>query len=456
MLLAAVDDRLAAAAVMMGNTENFACANFNPPGSTDDAEQDLVGGCPLGFDRWDLLYPIAPKPLLFEVSAKDYFGTYSPSYLTSGWEEYGKLSGVYEKLGAGGRIAWRETPLPHGLSYDSRLAVYNWFGRWLKGESKEIVEEPPVAPERDETLWVAPSGSVVKSFGGKTPFQLNKERAIERNPAQLEGLLGARRPDSGLRATVLRKVPSRGLDIEAWEVTSDSKVWVPAWLFLARKSDPGKPILLALDPNGRNAGWHEGELYQGIALEGYPVCVADLRGVGDLAPEFGRGSPRYTRSHQEEENYAWGSLILGAPMLGQRVTDILAVVRALANHPALAGRKIRVAARGKMTTPAVFAAAIGPGIDSLYLADGLVSYRSIVESENYSHSFANFAPGLLRHTDLPEVIAGLSPRPVTLAGSVDATGRPAAEGLVNAAYKGAGNVRILARSEWSAEAIVGG
>jgi dienelactone hydrolase len=29
MLLTAVDDRLAAAAVMMGNTENFACANFN-------------------------------------------------------------------------------------------------------------------------------------------------------------------------------------------------------------------------------------------------------------------------------------------------------------------------------------------------------------------------------------------------------------------------------------------
>jgi dienelactone hydrolase len=222
MLLAAVDDRLAAAAVMMGNTENFACANFNPPGSPDDAEQDLVGSGPLGFDRWDLLYPIAPKPLLVEVSAKDFFGTYSSSYLTSGWEEYGKLRGVYEKLGAGGRIAWRETPLPHGLSYDSRLAVYNFFGRWLKGESKEIGEEPPGEPERDETLWVAPSGSVVKSFGGKTPFQLNKERAIERSPAQLDRLLGVRRPDSGLRATVLRRVPSRGLDIEALEVNSDS------------------------------------------------------------------------------------------------------------------------------------------------------------------------------------------------------------------------------------------
>src|SRR5207302_9910969 len=108
---------------------------------------------------------------------------------------------------------------------------------------------------------------------------------------------------------------------------------------------------------------------------------------------------------------------------------------------------------GNMATPAVFAAALGSRVDSLYLSGGLVSYRSIVESENYSHSFANFVPGLLRHTDLPEVIAGLAPRPVTLAGSVDALGRPATEGVVNAAYKAAGNVRIVARGEWSADAI---
>jgi hypothetical protein len=238
-------------------------------------------------------------------------------------------------------------------------------------------------------------------------------------------------------------------------VNSDSKVWIPAWLFLARRSDPSKPVVLIFDPAGRNGGWHEGELYQNMALQGYPVCVADLRGVGDLAPEFGRGSPRYTRSHEEEENYAWASLILGVPLLGQRVTDILALVQALANYPALAGRKIRVAAQGKMTAPAVFAAALTPRIDSLYLAGGLISYRSIVESENYSYSFANFAPNLLRHTDLPDVIGGLAPRAVTLAGSVDAAGGAASERVVSEIYKAAGNVRIVERADWSAEALAG-
>lgn len=454
MLLAAVDDRLAAAAVSMGNTENFACANFNPPGSTDDAEQNLVGSGPLGFDRWDLLYPMAPKPLLIEVSAKDFFGTYSPAYLTSGAEEFGKLKAVYEKLGHASHIVWRETPLPHGLSYDSRREIYNWFGTWLKGDSHPVGEEPPVSPEPDEALWVAQSGNVVRSFGGKTPFLLNKERPSKKVPAPLEALLGVNRPAAGLHSTVLRSVPSRSLDIEAWEVNSDSKVWVPAWLFRPRDNDASKPILLLLEPNGRSGPWHEGELYQNLASRGYPVCVPDLRGIGDLVPEFGRGAARYTRSHAEEENYTWATLILGRPLLGQRVTDILAVVQALSNYPALAGRKIRVAAQGKVTTPAAFAAALTPQIASLYLAGGLTSYRSIVDTEEYFSPFANFVPKLLEHTDLPEVIAGLAPRPVALAGPVDAAGKRPPAKLVAEIYRAAPNVRVLDRPEWTAEALV--
>ena len=56
----------------------------------------------LDFDRWDLLYPIAPKPLLVMVSQRDFFGTYSPNYLTSGIEEFQKLQRVYRTLGHAG------------------------------------------------------------------------------------------------------------------------------------------------------------------------------------------------------------------------------------------------------------------------------------------------------------------------------------------------------------------
>src|SRR5262249_51544246 len=104
MLLAAADDRLAAAVGSSGNTETFASRPFLSPASTDDAEQDLVGSAPAAFDRWDLLWPMAPKPLLVATSAHDFYGTYSPSYESSGREGFAELARAYGVLGAGDHV----------------------------------------------------------------------------------------------------------------------------------------------------------------------------------------------------------------------------------------------------------------------------------------------------------------------------------------------------------------
>lgn len=456
MLLLAVDDRLAAAAVCSGNTENFACANFNPPGSTDDAEQNFCNAGPVGFDRWDLLYPFAPKPLLISVSDKDFFGTYSSEYLSSGWEEYGKLKKVYERLGHADQLEWRDTPLPHGLSYDSRLQIYRWFDRHLKNGTGDLAEEPPVSPEPDATLWVTDTGNVIRSLRGETPFTLTKARASHSEPVALEGLLGVDRAEQKIRATILRRVPSRGLDVEALDIPSAPKVWLPAWLFVPKNGDLAKPVVIALHAPGRNVGWREGEIYQTLAGKGYPVCAADLRGIGDLSPEMGRGAARYARSHGDEENYSWAALMLGKPLLGQRVTDILAIANAIREHPALKGRSVMLAATGRLTVPALFAAALDPKINRLYLAGGLVSYRSILETENYRYPFANFVPDLLNHTDLPDVTASLAPRPVMLAGVVDAAGETLAPTAVRKIYDAAeraGNLSVREESAWDAESL---
>jgi len=453
MLLMAADDRLAAAVVCSGNTENVACANFIPPGSTDDAEQDLLGSGPVGFDRWDTIYPFAPKPLLITVSDKDFFGTYSPDYITNGWEEFQKLQKVYEVLGHGDRLRWSSSPLPHELAFDTRIEVYNWFERWLKGGQKRIEQEPPVAPEEDRTLWVTESGNVVRTFGSLTPFAINKERVVENTPADLRVLVGVEAPTGALAAT-LRRVPSREVDIEAVEVFSAPKVWVPAWLFLPRGRKSDTPVVLALEPGGRGRQWSEGQLYQSLAVRGYPVCVADVRGIGDLAPEFGRGDPGQAESHQHEDEYAWAGLIFGRPLVGQRVTDILALAAGLRKHPALGARRVVVAARGKLTVPALIAAALDKEISEIYLAGGLVSFRNIVDTENYDCAFANFVPNLLRHTDLPDVAAKLAPRRVTLAGTVDAAGHTMESGAVRGIY-GGGQVTVRDKADWDIDVLSG-
>ena len=248
MFLSAVDDRIAAAAVCSGITENFACANFNAPGSTDDAEQNFVGSGPFGFDRWDLLYPLAPKPLLVTVSDKDFFGTYSPRYISGGWEEFQKLRKVYAVLGKEDQIAWGGTPLPHGLSYDTRLQVYSWFGRWFKGETGVVAVEPKTVVEDDATLWVSATGNVTREHpGAATPFSLTlaamPKNFSSQSPELLKTLLGAEMPPRDLAARVLKRVPSDGCEIEALEIPSAAQVWLPAWLIRPTKL-PAKSVML--------------------------------------------------------------------------------------------------------------------------------------------------------------------------------------------------------------------
>lgn len=456
MLLAAVDDRLAAAAAACPNTENVAVAGYNPPGSTDDAEQNLAGAGPLGFDRWDLLYPLAPKPLLVLPSARDFFGTYSPNYIASGVEEFDKLKKVYGVLGHAERIGWADSLLPHGLGYHVRLAIYNWFQRWLKN-APAVTEEPPVAPEPDAALFVA-EGSTVRTLRGETPFSMARRRPVTKRAAQLDRLLGVEvtRP----QAASLRKTEFRRVTVEAVEVPSAPKVWIPGYLFQP-KAGSSKPLIVIVDSAGR-AQWQEDALYDELASAGHAVCAVDLRGIGDLTPEFGRGAARYNGSHSTEQHYAWASLILGKPLLGQRVTDILAVVHALRSRADLGGRRVVLAARGILTPAAQFAAALDPSIDRLYLSGGLVSFRNVMETEEYlgggyarsqTDLFGSFVPRLLLHTDLPDVTASLAPRRVVIAGAINAAGKRLDAAEVRRIYSSASHVEVRPETEWTASAL---
>ncbi|MDZ7640252.1 MAG: acetylxylan esterase [Bryobacterales bacterium] len=456
MLLAAVDSRLSVAAISCPNTENVAIADFNSPGSTDDAEQNLIASAPLGFDRWDLLYPLAPKPLLVAVSERDFFGTYSPRYISNGLEEFATLERVYRTLGHPERIQWFSTPLPHGLSHDMRVQIYRWLERWLQAKPRAIDEEPETAPEPDEQLFVSPHGSMVVDFGGATPFSLNRQRVIQRTPADLAELIGADPPPPAPPLRPLATARYRTVHIEAVEFPSAAEVGVPAWVFRPPVEDPDKPILLLLHPSGR-AQWREGDLYEQLAVQGHVVCAPDLRNQGDLRPEFGRGVRGHADSHNSEEHYAWASLILGKPLLGQRVTDILAAIQGLRSRPQWARRPIAIAALGFTTVPALFAAAIGKGVGSLYLANGLLSFEALCQEEDYNHPFGNFIPRLLLHTDLPSVAISLAPNRITLGGAVDGAGGALPLERIRQTYPGDGprtaHIRFQLQGDWDAAAI---
>ncbi len=424
MLLACADERLSAVAVSSGNTEDVACANFDPPGSTDDAEQDFVGSGPLGFDRWDLLYPIAPKPLLIQVSSHDFFGTYSPRYLEDGREQYERLLRTYDLLGSADHLSWNSTPLPHGLTYSLRLGIYNWFERWLLKSDRQILDEPPVEPETEAQLWVGRTGNVVRDFGSLRPFDFIKQKAATVHPAPgaWKELLPVKAGTGDVQLKVLAEVPFKGARVGATEVNSAPQVWIPGWWFVPEKADPGRSTLLVLDDRGRSVNAQEGGLYHQLASSGRRILAVDVRGIGDSRPEVGRGNPRYTIPHDSEEDFAWASLILGESLLAQRIGDILANVKALRNDSQGGDRRISIAARGSLTVPALFAFASDQSIESLYLCGGLISFRSLLETEIYQETLANFAWKLFTVTDLPALAGESAPRSIHIAGAVDGAG----------------------------------
>src|SRR6478672_2321233 len=151
--LAALDSRVRAAVVSEGNTENLAEGNVEPPGSADDAEQNIVPALARGIDRADLLYAFAPKPLLMTVSLHDAGHTYSPEYVSSSRDLLDEYKRAYGLLGAGGRVSLQATTVSHGYVYEMRRATYAWFNRWFAMKNVDD-DEPSQAVEPDATLFV--------------------------------------------------------------------------------------------------------------------------------------------------------------------------------------------------------------------------------------------------------------------------------------------------------------
>ena len=189
--------------------------------------------------------------------------------------------------------------------------------------------------------------------------------------------------------------------IDAVEIQVSREVWLPGFIFLP--SGNARSIIVPFEPRGRNAHWKEDDLYPQLAAAGHIVAAFDIRGVGDLSPEVGRGNSFYTKSHANEESYAWASLMLGKPLLGQRVTDILHILQALRNYTPAQNARVTVAALDHLTVPAIFAAASDQAVSRLYTARGLESYAGLLNNEDYSEPFANFVPNILMATDIPEL-----------------------------------------------------
>ncbi|MBV9248426.1 MAG: hypothetical protein JO227_04160 [Acetobacteraceae bacterium] len=81
-----------------------------------------------------------------------------------------------------------------------------------------------------------------------------------------------------------------------------------------------------------------------------------------------------------------------------------------------------------------------------------MSYRNLLETEEYRQPLSNLDWNLFRHTDLPQLAAKAAPRTVHLAGAVDARGEKMDVSAVRRIYA-SDNMRISPEPAWDEQAL---
>jgi cephalosporin-C deacetylase-like acetyl esterase len=434
--LGALDSRIKVAVISEGNTEDLAETNVEPPGSADDAEQNIVPALARGIDRADLLYAFAPKPLLIGITLHDAGHTYSPEYVSGSLDLLDEYKRAYGLMNAADRVTLQATSVRHGYVYEMRRATYGWFNRWLEVKDADDTETSQ-AVEPEASLSVTPTGFVTTSLGGETALSLTQQMAEATHTpspiqpdevrARIRAVLSIEeRTAEAPAGRVLATIRKPGYRAEQFELASEREIRTPGWLLTPDNAGPATPTVLYI---GESAAWsstaEDAFAERLCATGGCRVAAIDVRGRGDCAIAYPpRGRSYFAERIADEAYLAWFALMLGKPLLGGQVHDTLRTLDYLRSRGD-AGRAISLVGDGPHGVIALFAAALDAGIGGVALRQSVTDYRSLAVAERYSQPFGIYLYGVLREFDLPDVARAAGPRPVLLLNPVTPLGAPA-------------------------------
>lgn len=425
--LSALDDRLQVAAPSCYiNSWRVLLDALGP----QDAEQVFPGWLGNNMDFPDFIYSFAPKPFLVLSAIRDFFP------IGGVRETFAEAHAMYDKLGVADKLQKVEVDDGHGYNKGRREAAYRWFGRWLKNEKDDGVEEDiPLATS--EELWVTPTGQVATSFGGEDVFSLNLKRyaAVKANRptlslAKVREVAGFNPASGPLNTATFGTLQRNGYRIEKLTYESEPGILIPAVLYVPENHGAKSPAIIYADGEGKQAVNEAAEL---LVKKGNIVMAIDARGLGETRPVLDERDYffRYFADHDNAET----AILLGKTLVGMRAADIARGVDVLADRSDVDASNISGFGRRSAATAMLHAAALDPRIKKLVIEEMLLSYDAIVTHRIHRQMFEQIVPSALKFYDLPDLANSFAPKPVSIINAVNPLGQPLSAPEVHTVYR---------------------
>jgi dienelactone hydrolase/pimeloyl-ACP methyl ester carboxylesterase len=427
--LMALDERIACAAPSCYiTTLERLFATIGP----QDAEQNIPGQVAFGMEHADYLTMRAPQPTLMCIAKQDFFDYQGAQ------SSYKEAKEIYGKLGHPERMGWFEYDDKHGFSKPRREAAMRWMRRWLLNKD-DAPSEGDFPSFKDEELQCTRSGQVLIDLKGVSAFGLNALAAKEWQPtrAKFPGL------DEKERQAAIRKLLGLSGEVSAARILSQKNVHLEDRLTTQKiicETEKGirlpglrfkhlvakGPAILylpdrGLPPDGKLPAWLD-KIYREQHQE---IWALDLRGLGETSP---KPLPAKPGLFGVEDKVAFLAMHLDRPLLGQRVYDILSLIKAIP------GKDVHLVGVGTTGPIVLHAAALEPRVHEITVENALAAWQSVLEHPISYNQLTNVVPGVLKMYDLPELAGTLAPRPLTIRGGVDAALTPIAQDRLEKLY----------------------
>ena len=398
-----------------------------------DAEQSFSSWLRDGLDYSDYLFAFAPKPYLLLSAIRDFFP------IAGARETFAEGGKVYSAIGAKDKLGMFEADDGHGYTKPRRLAAYEWFARWLKGiEDRD--PEPQIEMATPEELRCTPTGQVSTSLGGESVFTLNQKRLerLKTNhraqlgelPRRVQELVHYVPPSTPLQVKPYGTISRSGYHIEKLTYESESGITIPSLLFVPDGGDDKKAAVLMVSGDGKKASAPQAEQ---LVKSGMVVLSLDARGFGETQVNADVNSKEFDHYFGDFRD-AMTALLVGKTMVGMRALDVTRGIDLLSARSDIDRDKIYVYGKNGGAVPALYAAVLDRRIRKLVLEGMLSSYNSIVENKIHRQVFESVVPGALKFYDLPDLVATLAPRKVSIVSSTDPLGHDLSANEVRKEY----------------------